>query len=80
MYAIIRTGGKQYRVQPGDVVRVERIAGEVGSKVSLDEVLFVAGDGAPLRLPAPTPRRRSPCDATALAGWPAPALSGQMSV
>ena len=46
MYAIIRTGGKQYRVQPGDVVRVERIAGEVGAKVTLDEVLLVAGDGA----------------------------------
>jgi len=52
VYAIIRTGGKQYRVQPGDVVRVERISGEVGSKVSLDEVLFVAGDGAP-RVGAP---------------------------
>jgi large subunit ribosomal protein L21 len=52
VYAIIRTGGKQYRVQPGDVVRVERISGEVGSKVSLDEVLFVAGDGVP-RVGAP---------------------------
>ena len=52
MYAIIRTGGKQYRVQPGDVVRVERIAGEVGAKVTLDEVLFVAGDGSP-RVGAP---------------------------
>jgi large subunit ribosomal protein L21 len=45
VYAIIRTGGKQYRVQPGDVVRFERLDGEVGSKVSLGEVLFVAGDG-----------------------------------
>jgi large subunit ribosomal protein L21 len=47
VYAIIRTGGKQYRVQPGDVVRVERMAGEVGAKVTLDEVLLLAGDGAP---------------------------------
>ena len=47
MYAIIRTGGKQYRVKPGDVVRVERFEGEVGSKVTLGEVLFVAGDGEP---------------------------------
>jgi large subunit ribosomal protein L21 len=47
VYAIIKTGGKQYRVQAGDVVRVERLDGAVGSKVSLDEVLFVAGDGAP---------------------------------
>jgi large subunit ribosomal protein L21 len=45
VYAIIRTGGKQYRVQPGDVVRVERLEGEVGSKVSLGEVLLVAGEG-----------------------------------
>ena len=47
MYAIIRTGGKQYRVKPGDVVRVERLEGEVGAKVSLGEVLFVAGEGEP---------------------------------
>ena len=47
MYAIIRTGGKQYRVQQGDVVRVERIPGEVGATVTLDDVLLVAGDGEP---------------------------------
>lgn len=35
MHAIIETGGKQYRVAPGDVVRVERLAGEVGSEVEL---------------------------------------------
>ena len=45
MYAIIRTGGKQYRVNPGDVVRVERLEGEVGSTITLDDVLLVAGDG-----------------------------------
>ncbi len=45
MYAIIRTGGKQYRVNPGDVVRVERLEGEVGSTVTLGDVLLVAGDG-----------------------------------
>jgi large subunit ribosomal protein L21 len=42
VYAIIRTGGKQYRVQPGDTIRVERIASPVGEKVTLDEVLLVA--------------------------------------
>ncbi|HEY8232252.1 MAG TPA: 50S ribosomal protein L21, partial [Vicinamibacteria bacterium] len=42
MYAIIRAGGKQYRVEKGDVVRVERLEGEVGSSVTLDEVLFVS--------------------------------------
>ena len=45
MYAIIRSGGKQYRVKPGDVVRVERLEGEVGSTVTLEDVLLVAGDG-----------------------------------
>ncbi len=47
MYAIIRTGGKQYRVKPGDVVRVERLDGAVGSSVTLGDVLLVAGDGEP---------------------------------
>ena len=35
MYAIVETGGKQYRVSPGDVVRVEKLAGEIGSEVEL---------------------------------------------
>lgn len=46
MYAIVKTGGKQYRVAPGDVIYVERLAAEAGSKVTLDEVLFVGGEGA----------------------------------
>ena len=45
MYAIIRTGGKQYRVAQGDVVRVERLTGQVGDKVTLDKVLFLGGNG-----------------------------------
>ncbi len=48
MYAILETGGKQYKVQPGDVIEVERIDGEVGARVELGRVLMVAGDdGAP---------------------------------
>ena len=47
MYAIIRTGGKQYRVQQGEVVRVERIPGEVGATVTLGDVLLVGGEGEP---------------------------------
>ena len=47
MYAIIRTGGKQYRVQTGDVVRVEHLAGAIGTSVTLDDVLLVAGEGEP---------------------------------
>ena len=39
MYAVIRTGGKQYRVAPGDVVRIERPAGESASAVEFDDVL-----------------------------------------
>jgi len=42
-YAIIKTGGKQYRVSEGDTVRVEKIPGEVGSSIELDEVLMVGG-------------------------------------
>ena len=45
-YAVIRTGGKQYRVAPGDVVRVERLGGDVGAAVEFTEVLLTAGDGA----------------------------------
>jgi large subunit ribosomal protein L21 len=47
VYAIIRTGGKQYRVQKGDVVRVERLEGEVGATVTLEDVLLVGGDVEP---------------------------------
>jgi large subunit ribosomal protein L21 len=47
VYAIIKTGGKQYRVQKGDVVRVERLEEAVGATVTLDEVLFLGGEGEP---------------------------------
>ena len=47
MYAVIETGSKQYRVAPGDLVEVERLAGEAGASVTLDRVLLVAGDGKP---------------------------------
>ena len=44
MYAVIETGGKQYRVAPGDIVRVDTIAGDVGSEVELGRVLAVVND------------------------------------
>jgi large subunit ribosomal protein L21 len=47
MYAVIKTGGKQYRVAANDTLVIERIAGEAGSKVEFDEVLMIAGEGAP---------------------------------
>ncbi len=54
MYAIIRTGGKQYRVKAGDTIYVERLDGGAGDKISFGEVLMVGGgDGEP-RLGAPT--------------------------
>ena len=52
MYAIIQTGGKQYRVSPGDVLRVERLPGERGDEVVLDQVLLVA-DGEDLKVGQP---------------------------
>ena len=52
MYAVIRTGGKQYRVSEGETLRVEKLVGDVGSTISFGEVLLVGGDkvsvGAPL--------------------------------
>lgn len=42
MYAIVRTGGKQYRVEPGEVVRFEKLGAAVGEAVRLDEVLLVS--------------------------------------
>ena len=47
MYAIIRTGGKQYRVAPDDVLDIEKIPGEAGDIVEFGEVLLVGGDGEP---------------------------------
>ncbi|GAA0383862.1 50S ribosomal protein L21 [Brevundimonas terrae] len=53
MYAVIKTGGKQYRVQPGDVVVVEKLDGDAGAAISFNEVLMLGGDkgvtvGAPV--------------------------------
>ena len=52
-YAVIRTGGKQYRVSPGDVIRVEKLTGEIGSSVEFADVLLAAGDDD-LRVGQPT--------------------------
>ncbi|MET0362924.1 MAG: 50S ribosomal protein L21 [Sphingobium sp.] len=48
MFAIVRTGGKQYRVAAGDKIVVEKLAGEAGDKVTLDDVLL-AGEGSELK-------------------------------
>ncbi len=52
MYAVIRSGGKQYRVAEGDVVRVESLPGKVGGKVTFKEVLAL-GEGKKLKAGAP---------------------------
>jgi large subunit ribosomal protein L21 len=44
MYAVIRSGGKQYRVAPGETVKVERLPGKVGGKVTFDDVVAVRTD------------------------------------
>jgi large subunit ribosomal protein L21 len=45
MYAVFKTGGKQYRVEKGDTLRVEKVAGNVGDAVTFDQVLLVSGEG-----------------------------------
>ncbi|QGM22134.1 50S ribosomal protein L21 [Spiribacter sp. 2438] len=52
MYAVIKSGGKQYRVAEGDVLRVEKLNAETGDTVSFDEVLLVA-DGDDIRVGTP---------------------------
>ena len=52
MYAIVRTGGKQYQVEAGDTLRVEKLQGEVGGTVELSEVLLVV-DGETIKIGQP---------------------------
>ena len=52
MYAIVRTGGKQYQVEAGDTLRVEKLQGEVGDTVELDDVLLVV-DGETVTIGQP---------------------------
>ena len=47
MFAVIKTGGKQYKVSSNDVLRVEKLAAEEGATIQFNEVLMVGGDGAP---------------------------------
>ncbi|MEZ4286760.1 MAG: 50S ribosomal protein L21 [Polyangiales bacterium] len=51
MYAVIQTGGKQYRVEEGDTLRVEKLAGEVGSDISFSEILMVGGESVAVGKP-----------------------------
>jgi large subunit ribosomal protein L21 len=51
MYAVFKTGGKQYRVAQGDKLRVEKLPGNVGDAVTFDQVLMVGGDALKLGKP-----------------------------
>lgn len=50
-YAVIRTGGKQYRVEPGTTIRVEKLDGDIGSPVTFTEVLLAGGDAIRIGTP-----------------------------
>jgi large subunit ribosomal protein L21 len=52
MYAVIKSGGKQYKVAPGEKLRVEQLSADVGAEIVLDQVLMV-GEGDSVRLGAP---------------------------
>ena len=52
MYAVIKTGGKQYRVAAGEKIKVEQIPADVGSEISLDQVLMV-GEGETVKVGTP---------------------------
>ena len=51
MYAVIKTGGKQYRVAKGDQLRVEKLPGDVGQAITFEEVLLVGGDALKIGRP-----------------------------
>lgn len=52
MFAVLKTGGKQYKVSEGDLVQVEKLDGNVGDEVSLDQVMMI-GEGEELKIGAP---------------------------
>ena len=52
MYAVVATGGKQYRIETGDILRVEKLDGDIGTEVAFDKVLLL-GDGEAVRIGQP---------------------------
>jgi len=53
MYAVVKTGGKQYKVAPGEKLKIERIPADIGAEVTLDQVLMIVGEGDSVRLGQP---------------------------
>ncbi len=58
MYAVVKTGGKQYRVSAGEKLKIEQIPADVGAEIVLDQVLLVA-DGDAVKMGTPLARRRT---------------------
>jgi large subunit ribosomal protein L21 len=54
MYAVIASGGRQYRVSPGDVIRVDRMDAEAGSEIAFDKLMMIGGDDADAAVGTPT--------------------------
>ena len=54
MYAVIATGGQQFRVSEGDTIVVKKLEAEVGSALTIDQVLLVGGEGVDLKVGSPT--------------------------
>ncbi len=53
MHAVIRTGGKQYVVEPGDVIDIEKVSGEPGEEINFEEVLLVSAEGQEVKVGKP---------------------------
>ena len=51
MFAVIKTGGKQYKVQSGDVLRVEKLAADAGEKIQFNDILMLGGDSTVIGTP-----------------------------
>ena len=83
MFAVIKTGGKQYRVAPTDLIEVEKLAGAAGDAVAFGEVLMVGGDGgvtvgSPLVAGATRRRRDRRADARATASSSSRSAAGRI--
>ena len=65
MYAVIRSGGKQYRVAPGETIQVEKLEGKVGAKVTFDDVFAVRTDESKFLAATRLPRPKLPAKSSA---------------
>jgi large subunit ribosomal protein L21 len=54
MYAVIKTGGKQYRVAAGEKLKVEKLVADVGAEIALGEVMMIGGEGEAVKIGTPT--------------------------